>query len=990
MAFLCLGTVLLAEGCGKSSSQQKAQRAIGKADTYFKAGLFKDALAQYQEALASDPSDATTHLKAGLSYEALGLNRDALTSYEEAIRNEPRLERAHHEKASLLIKEGKLPEAEGVVKGLESNPRMDWLRWFLKGEIAKAKNDWPQAIECYLEADKARPGSHDTVEGLAFAYQKAGKVDDAARVLSSHFKRDPDDTSIAAQLASLYAAQGDTLKAVDVLVHVVEKQPALSGPRAMLANLYLDSGKPEDAEREAKEAAKLNPDDAMGLFVMGRLALRKGDAQQALKDIEAALQRRPGDETFRKGLREAQVAAGEVVDKVKAVSERIDKEGQTVPLLLELAEASLFQGESEKTLSQIESVYRQDPDNQSAHILEALSFLCMGRIGSASRSLEAVKGQGDARVLAIHGVVSRDSAALAKAAGALSSASATELWGGYFKALGFLYFGKLGDGLDQLDSLVRKNENFGPPIYEMARVYEEINEPHLALAIYQRLMETFPDSAKPQLLAARTLVRIGHNERAKVLLDSVLKKQPQSEQALFFLGTIYLQEKDFPAAVKVFQSLVEASRENPLGLLFHRSVLAKTLVFSKQYKQALAEYETLIQAYPGQSAAYIEKCMAQLAQSQDKEALATCQRGIAAASDTSVLKVVESVAMQQLGQAEEGLGVLEKELSGPDCDETLKKRLVPIHASMLVSGKQYGKAREIIESSGYPPKLVEFFLASIDLSEKQKSDLGKLGLGLLFTFYQWPDAALEVYGNLAQKNGQDKLLIAYLGEAQAAANRNEDAFKTYSKGLALDKNDGYFLEKCALLAAKLGRAEEAIKDFSSALALAPENSALHFQLAAIYEAQNLNDDAIAAYRTVVKLNNDPKLVAGACNNLAWLLSLEEKKRGEALEFAKKAFEALPPNPRTGLKDGNVVDTLGWVYFLSGNNEEGRKYIEQALRVLPNHPTINYHLGRIYEELGNPKAAIIQYGKAVDFDPNFKEADDARARSTRLMVSVGKG
>ncbi len=85
----------------------------------------------------------------------------------------------------------------------------------------------------------------------------------------------------------------------------------------------------------------------------------------------------------------------------------------------------------------------------------------------------------------------------------------------------------------------------------------------------------------------------------------------------------------------------------------------------------------------------------------------------------------------------------------------------------------------------------------------------------------------------------------------------------------------------------------------------------------------------------------------------------------------------------------MLDTVGWVYFLSGQADEGRKLIEQALSILPNQPTINYHLGRIFEGTGQPKIAVVQYSKALDFDPEFPEADDARLRATRLATELGQ-
>jgi tetratricopeptide (TPR) repeat protein len=987
LSILCLFGALLVQGCGKSNKNEEVERSLGKGDTYYKAGLYKDALAHYKEALALAPNNSGIHLYAGLCSEGLGLAGDALASYDEAIRCDPKFEKAYQQKAGLLLSQGKAAEVENLIQGLDKTPGLEALIPFLTGEMAKAKNDWPKALESYEKAHKLRPESREVSQALALAYQKTGKVEESIRILADLQKSNPDDIQSAAQLAALYEEKGDLDSATRILTQIVEKQPSASTIRSALANVYLQNGKIPEAEKELAEALRLNADDPMALYVSGRMALQKGDTQKALKDLENALNRHPGEESFRKALREARVAAGEVVDRAKVLEQRVEKEGQSIPLLLELADAHLFQGESERALKEAGEVLKRDAENQPARLLESLAHATLGELSSAERALEGFSQTQDPRYLAIKAVAQRDNDQLVKAVQTLKSASATELWGGYFNGLGLLYGGAFGEGLEELDRVIQKNENFGPPIYEMARAYQQLGEPHLALALYQRLAEVFPDSSKPQILAAQTLMRIGHRERAKVVLDSVLKKEPQAEGALFLLGTLQLQEQDFKAAAQVFESLAASDESGADAQVFHRSVLAKTYVFDRQYKRALEEYDKILQTVPNHASAYIEKALAQVVQGQNKEALDTCQTGLSAATDTHVLRVVEAVVLQQVGQAEQGLRNFVEEMGGGKWEQAMQKRLIPLHASLLVSAKQYDGAREVLKSSGYPENLVGYYLESVDFSEKRKAGLDRLSLGLLFTFYQWPDAALEIFSGLSKDNPKDKMLISYLGDAQVMAGRYADAYKTYALGVDLDPADPFFIEKRGQQAAKLSKFDDAVKDFSTALSISPENSALHFQLASICESQGLKEDAIASYRTVLKLG-EPRLAAGATNNLAWLLCQDEKTRGEALEFAKKALEAAPANPRTGLKDGNVLDTVGWVYFLSGQIEEGRKNTEQALRALPNHPTINYHLGRIYEEMGQPKAAVIQYGKAIDFDPNFAEADDAKTRSLRLSTQLG--
>ncbi|NUN95147.1 MAG: tetratricopeptide repeat protein [Candidatus Omnitrophica bacterium] len=979
--------LLLAFGCGKGDEGERLQRAVGKADTYYRAGLYKEALTHYQEALALSPTDGALHMAVGMAYEGLGLATDALAAYDEAIRLSPSLNDAYRRKARLLLSEDKTDALAEFVKSLSGTTGLEGLAAFIEGEIARSKNDWDKALERYTEANRLQPDSPEIVEALANAHERLGNKAEAIRMLSVLVEKSPQNTAAAARLADFHHSAGEPQKAIEVLKRLLTAQPNLSGARAALANLYLEGGDLATAEREVLEALKSDPDDPLGLYVSGRIALERGETDQALKELRSAMEHRPNEDLFKKAYREARIASGQVVDKVRDLLQKIKAEGESPRLHLELADAYLFRGEPEAALPHLEAVLRGNAENQTAHILEAFARLSMGQFSDATKTLEAVQNKQDPRFLAVDAIVRGDLEQLGKATAALKTASGTELWGGYFQGAGLLYSGQFTKGLEELDSVVRKNENFAPPIYEMARAYLQANEPHLAFVLYQRLMDLFPDSLKPSVLSARTLIRIGHRERAKILLDGVLKKDPTFKPALLLMGTVHLQEKDFGKASKAFEALVAASTESAMATVFYRSILAKTYVFDRQYKQALELYDLILRENPTQTATYIEKSLALMAQGQGEGALAACRAGIAAATETGVLKVVEAVILQQTGKAEEGLAKLESELASGTWDEPMKRRLVPIHVGLQVSAGKFEEARAGARASGYPARLVGYFLESIDLCEKSRSDLKKLSLGLLFTFYQWPDAALEIYRDLSERNPKDKLLLTYLGEAEAAAGLHAEALKTYSRAVDLDPNDPVFLEKRAQMEVKLKRLDDAVRDFSTALAADPENVALHFQLASLYESQGLIEDAVAGYRKVVELGGKTPLAVGALNNVAWLLAREEATRAEALEFAKRAYEAAPENPRTRLKDGNILDTIGWVHFLSGKTEEARGYIEQALQALPNHPTINYHLGRVYEELGQTKAAIIQYGKAVDFDPNFEEADEARDRAIKLQSAV---
>ena len=85
----------------------------------------------------------------------------------------------------------------------------------------------------------------------------------------------------------------------------------------------------------------------------------------------------------------------------------------------------------------------------------------------------------------------------------------------------------------------------------------------------------------------------------------------------------------------------------------------------------------------------------------------------------------------------------------------------------------------------------------------------------------------------------------------------------------------------------------------------------------------------------------------------------------AKDMIRRAVEQRP-------EDGFVVDSLGWVHYLTGNYDDAVVELEKAVKLEPNDPTINHHLGDAYWRVGRKIEARFQWRHALDNGPNDKE------------------
>ncbi len=96
-----------------------------------------------------------------------------------------------------------------------------------------------------------------------------------------------------------------------------------------------------------------------------------------------------------------------------------------------------------------------------------------------------------------------------------------------------------------------------------------------------------------------------------------------------------------------------------------------------------------------------------------------------------------------------------------------------------------------------------------------------------------------------------------------------------------------------------------------------------------------------------------------------------------LELAKRAYEKRP--------NLFVADTLAWTYYQTGDYENARTYIEQALKLSTQNALLFFHAGMIYEQAGDTPRAKHFLDAALKLNPRFsvRYADAAAKELTAL-------
>ena len=95
-----------------------------------------------------------------------------------------------------------------------------------------------------------------------------------------------------------------------------------------------------------------------------------------------------------------------------------------------------------------------------------------------------------------------------------------------------------------------------------------------------------------------------------------------------------------------------------------------------------------------------------------------------------------------------------------------------------------------------------------------------------------------------------------------------------------------------------------------------------------------------------------------------------KNIADARTMIEKAVKERPD-------DAEIIDSMGWALYLSGDYEGAIGYLEKAVELMPGDPTINSHLGDAYWRLGHKTEAYFQWERSLNSSPEAKLAENIR-------------
>jgi tetratricopeptide (TPR) repeat protein len=437
----------------------------------------------------------------------------------------------------------------------------------------------------------------------------------------------------------------------------------------------------------------------------------------------------------------------------------------------------------------------------------------------------------------------------------------------------------------------------------------------------------------------------GKQGEAERQVEEVLKENPRSSDGLVLLGRMALAKRNGKDAVQAFRTVVHDQPE----LATVHFLLGQAYQLTGENNLARESFEHAVSLYPGQVDA--RRSLAALESQSGRHRQARVRLDDLLKQRPDDVAALDMLMMLDLvtknwEEAERTLNRLRDASKGSVVAFMAEGRLREAQQQFDKASAAYERATTLAPNN--PDTLLS--LVKLDVAQGH-ADRAKTRLDVVLATQ--PDH-LFGHGLLGE-------VLVLSGHPQEADIQFREASRVNPKWIApwLAWGELWLSQK---------QPDHAVQIIHAGLKDNPDSEELHMLLASACSAQGQIDNAITAYDGALRLN--PRNVLAA-NNLAVLL-VDYKGDPQSLQKAfalSREFEKEAPHPL-------FLDTLGWVRFKMGQQDDALRLMKHAVAKSPEVPTLNYHLGMAFYQSGNRGEARVYLSKALKSAEAFHGRQEA--------------
>lgn len=529
------------------------------------------------------------------------------------------------------------------------------------------------------------------------------------------------------------------------------------------------------------------------------------------------------------------------------------------------------------------------------------------------------------------------------------------------KLLGRIYLRSLGDmpgggngsdnvlklAIEQYEQIVKIEPNKVDDHLLLGRLYRLNNDLQKAENELKIAVKLDPDSEEAVTTLSLLYSDEGDTTHALQVLSSV-PDTGRSAKLYAALGATYEQRKDFKNAIDAYKHAIQMDRDNLDAI----RGLAENLLNDGQIDAALDQYRVIADANPEDAQTYLRISEIYRRQGKYDEALESLKKAEAMVPDA--LEVPYNVAVVYEAQAryDEAIKILQDLLKKTEKAESNYSQSDRNNRAIFIE-----RLGMVYRDQENYPAAVEAFRKMIALGDEN----ARTGYQDIIDTYreakQWPEATATAK-EAAQKLPDDRELRMVLDAQLADTGDPEKPLADVRSLLKGKSEDREVYLRLSIMYTRLHRwseAEEALSKAEQLSTKAEDKEYVYFLRGSTYEREKKYDAAEAEFRKVLAANPQS---AATLNYLGYMNADRDVRLEESLNYIKLAVSIEPTN-------GAYLDSLGWAYFRLGKYDLAEENLTKASLRMGSDPTVQDHLGDLYQKTGRLKLAAAHWERAVE-------------------------
>lgn len=508
--------------------------------------------------------------------------------------------------------------------------------------------------------------------------------------------------------------------------------------------------------------------------------------------------------------------------------------------------------------------------------------------------------------------------------------------------------GKFPQAIQELERALALRPGDASAQSDLAWAYQQTGAHQKALALFEKMEveaaakpASDPAHALPPsvLLAyARSLAATGQDSLAIGKMKTAVAESPQSADLHDALGSLYAQERNWPAATGEFQEAIRLSPQ--LGSA--RMHLGAALVAEGQAQPAIQELTEANVLIPHSAPAITELGKAYAANQQNDRAIAEFQKALSIEPGYTDAKLQLALAMQRVGHDSDAVPLLRQVVQA---DPRNAEAVASLGLALLVTGH----AKDAI------PYLER------TLKQKPRDPVAHENLAAAYLQMNEVDEAIHVLSS-GLKNNPDNFQLHYnLGLALKLKDDNVAAIAELEAAAKLNPSAHEPHYTLGILYMEDGRYEEAARELSLAMKLHPANGDGWATLGSVYRKMNKLPEAADALREAIRQmpdQPDPHLT------LATVLAEQGDAGGAAAERKKGAdLERVTMKRQRATMSTNSGNSL----LQKGQVADAIERYQQALSEDPDYADAHRGLAKALDRQGKKAEAEAERQKAEQLE-----------------------